>query len=293
MNLIPIHKIAEISNGKIAFSRHSSDRGNVSSVNYAHRDDYYIFILIEKIKKAKVKLLLDFEEYEVSENEVYCILPGQIHSHSGEISQIEASFLAVDSALVHDEYKKIFELQYLKRQKMKLNEKEMFDLRHSFSIIHRKLNTKNQPGTRHVLLDLISSYIGMIAETYQKGTRNSAGNQLSLIASRFKTLLSENYKTLKRPSQYAEKLSISPAYLNECVKKTTGLSVSNQIQSEIMLQAKRLLFYTSLNVKEIALQLGYEDFAYFTRLFTKGAKLSPTGFRKKYLKKENEKISSI
>jgi len=33
-----------------------------------------------------------------------------------------------------------------------------------------------------------------------------------------------------------------------------------------------------------AIVLGYEDWAYFTRLFTKASKLSPTQFRQKYLK---------
>lgn len=280
MNGIPIHKIAEVGDGKIAFSRHSSDI-KTSPIDYAHRDDYYIFLLIEK---GKAKLLLDFEEYEITENEVYCILPGQVHSHMGNIEHIEASFLAVDGALVRNEYKKIFEQQYLKRNKIELNEEAIADLKHCFSIIDRKLNAEKQPAKQHVLHDLISSYVGMIAEAYQKEMASSTKRQPTIITSRFKSLLSENCRSLKLPSQYAEKLNISSAYLNECVKKTTGSTAGDWIRNEIALQAKRLLFYTNLNVKEIALQLGYEDWAYFTRLFTKTAGLSPTQFRKEYLK---------
>jgi len=89
---------------------------------------------------------------------------------------------------------------------------------------------------------------------------------------------------MKSPSQYASKLNISPVYLNEAVKKTTGQTVSDYIQREIMTHAKRLLFYTNLSIKEIALELGYEDWAYFTRLFTKTSAISPRQFRKKHLK---------
>ncbi|MCD8194276.1 MAG: helix-turn-helix domain-containing protein [Tannerellaceae bacterium] len=60
--------------------------------------------------------------------------------------------------------------------------------------------------------------------------------------------------------------------------------MSDWIQYEIILQAKRLLYYTTMNIKEIAHTLGYEDHAYFTRLFTKVADMSPGQFRKKYLK---------
>jgi AraC-like DNA-binding protein len=49
------------------------------------------------------------------------------------------------------------------------------------------------------------------------------------------------------------------------------------------LRAKRMLIYTSLNIKEIAINLGFDDYAYFTRLFTKATGLSPTSYRKKYL----------
>ena len=44
-----------------------------------------------------------------------------------------------------------------------------------------------------------------------------------------------------------------------------------------------MLLYTSLNIKEIAINLGFDDYAYFTRLFTKVTGLSPTSYRKKYL----------
>jgi AraC-like DNA-binding protein len=51
-----------------------------------------------------------------------------------------------------------------------------------------------------------------------------------------------------------------------------------------MLEAKRRLFYTNESVKEIAFRLGYDDYAYFTRLFTKVCGISPTRFREIYRK---------
>ena len=65
------------------------------------------------------------------------------------------------------------------------------------------------------------------------------------ITSQFKTILSSNYQTMKRPNQYASQMRISSIYLNEAVKTTTGFSVRDCIQNEIVIQAKRLLY--SLN----------------------------------------------
>ena len=86
--------------------------------------------------------------------------------------------------------------------------------------------------------------------------------------------------TTKRPTEYADTLNISSDYLNECVKNTTGNSVSYQIQQRIILEAKRLLYYSDKSVKEISFELGYDDYPYFSRLFTKVAGITAPDFRK-------------
>lgn len=280
MNTIPTHKFSEKFQGEIAFLRYVSESDQLPAVNYAHRDDYYVFLFIEK---GEGKLLIDFKEYEITGTSVHCILPGQVHIPVGNINAC-GWILAVDTMLVKDEYKEIFEQVSLMGSKVNLNEHIINDLKYCASAIHKRLKSERQHIEESIIHDLLSYYIGITAEIYRKGFPVSKNKRLAAITFQFKTLLSANYPSLKRPSQYADKISISPVYLNEAVKKTTGLTVSECIQNEIIIQAKRLLFYTNLSVKEIALKLGYEDWAYFTRLFTKASKLSPTQFRKKYLK---------
>lgn len=70
-------------------------------------------------------------------------------------------------------------------------------------------------------------------------------------------------------------LHISPVYLNEVVKNVTGESVGRYIRNEIVLRAKRMLVYTTHNIGEIACELGFDDYAYFTRLFTKQTGMNP------------------
>ncbi len=77
----------------------------------------------------------------------------------------------------------------------------------------------------------------------------------------------------------AAQLHITPLYLNEIVKEITGFPASYWIHQEIMLEAKRLLYYTNLDVKQIAFDLGYEDHAYFSRFFKKNTGLTAGEFR--------------
>ena len=280
MSSIPIHKTSELFQGEIAQMRYISGEEKLSVKAHAHRDDYYIFLLIEEGKDI---VLVDFEEHEITENNIYYVLPGQVH-YSGDRINFKGWFLAVDNMLVKSEHKEIFEKSVITGYTPKPNEDTINALRSCAAIIYNRLKSNRQNIGQQILHDLLSAYIGMIAEIYQEGLNPSANKRSTIITYEFKALLSANYRSMKQPSQYAAKMNISPIYLYEAVKQTTGQSVSDYIRNEVVVQAKRLLFYTDMSVKEIALELGYEDYAYFTRLFTKASKLSPTQFRKKYLK---------
>jgi len=72
------------------------------------------------------------------------------------------------------------------------------------------------------------------------------------------------------------------------VKDITGFAVSYWIRQEVIMEAKRLLYYTHFTVKEIAINLGYSDTAYFIRLFRKTTGEPPLRFREKSRVKFNQ-----
>ena len=290
MNKIPTHKIAEVFDGNNAFLLHVSD-GKIHSnteyideewraqAGYAHRDDYYIFFLV---KEGNGRIMIDFEEYEIGENAIHCIMPGQVHQPAGYIN-VSGWFLAIDSLYVKNEYRHIFEKNAFFKTLVKASHEEIDRLETCLAMLEQRISCNELPIERTILSELVSVYVGMVAEIYCKETPTLQNNRSTEIAMQFKSLLAESYRTMKYPKQYAQQMNLSLVYLNEVVKKTIGLSVSRCIQNEIVLQAKRLLYYTNLTVKDIALRLGYEDRAYFTRLFTKIAGCPPLQFRKENL----------
>lgn len=291
MNKIPTHRLSEMFNGKNAFIVHVSNKEIRSNIDhhiydekhhrarYAHRDDYYIFFLV---KEGKGKISIDFVDYELIANSIHCIMPGQVHMPASYID-VDGWFLAVDSLLVKNEYKEIIEKRLLSGTVTKPSGQEMRELTSCLTVIEQRLNRNEHSIERSILSDLISAYIGMIADIYRRFTPTSLNNRATEITLQFKSLLAENYYSMKRPSQYAERMNLSLVYLNEVVKKTTGFSVSLCIREEIILQAKRLLYYTNLSIKEISQKVGYDDWAYFSRQFTKSTGFSPSVFRKRNL----------
>ncbi|RAV97927.1 helix-turn-helix domain-containing protein [Pseudochryseolinea flava] len=69
--------------------------------------------------------------------------------------------------------------------------------------------------------------------------------------------------------EYAAQMNITEQKLNELTKKNTGETTQQLINDLIVLEAKRLLNYEDMNVKQVALQLGFDDPHYFSRFFKK------------------------
>lgn len=104
----------------------------------------------------------------------------------------------------------------------------------------------------------------------------------------FSLLVEIHFKEKHSVADYADLLHLAPKTITHKFKRL-GLAQPNEIiKDRIILEAKRLLIHTNKTAKEIAYQLGYEDPAYFNRLFTIKTSDSPVSFRKKF----NSEISS-
>jgi AraC family transcriptional activator of pobA len=83
-------------------------------------------------------------------------------------------------------------------------------------------------------------------------------------------------------SQFAKMLRTTEAKLNEQSKLHTGRTAQNVIYGLIASEAKRLLIYQNLSVKEVAYQLGFNDPFYFSNFFKKHTNVSPKSYQEKY-----------
>jgi AraC family transcriptional activator of pobA len=278
MKNIPIHKLTDGENIGLEM-RHTSDVDMVSlsKITGAHRDDHYIFFLTQT---GIGTMMIDFTEVQIPEKAIFYVLPGQVH-HRIDHTDAEGWFLAVETLLVPKEFRLVFENQLLLQQPYLLNAQQYQQSYTLVNLLHNHFtHNKQSPFYIDILRSLLNAFTGIAACGYEK--LNEEGNKRSRpiqIAQGFKGLLIDNFRTEKRPNAYADMLNISETYLNEALKKATGFSVSYWITHEVILEAKRLLYYTQLNSKEIAHELGYEDHTYFSRLFKKSTGVTPLNFR--------------
>lgn len=278
MTRLPRHRVSDISETGIRLRVFSPDNIQEKPVNYAHQDDYYIFGFIES---GTCNIRIDFKEYELTGNKAALVLPGQVHrfTHSDQLS---AYLLMIDSAFVEETSQRTFEQYALTSQIIVLSLQQQAKLKSLFTILSDNLSfpgNHSQTLNLHVSLAIIDIIEDAIIS---QQTSYSLPQRYVEHTITFRNLLKQHIGHSHSPSYYARMMNLSPMYLNEAVKSTTGFNLSQNIQNEIIIRAKRELAYTHKSIKEIAQELGFEDYAYFTRIFSKTAGTTPTDFRKNH-----------
>lgn len=100
----------------------------------------------------------------------------------------------------------------------------------------------------------------------------------------FLRILEENFRQPHDVEFYASQLFMSPRNLNLITQHILQQSVSRIIETRKLIEAKNLLIATDKPVSEIGFDLGFNEKAYFTRVFKKNTGQTPTEFREEMRK---------
>lgn len=283
---IPIHKLSDETS--LGFQIEWVENANEAAVVRdsialdTHRDDHYIFGFQES---GHSRIMVDFTVLDLKKNSLLFVLPGQVHKYIDISRKATGWFIAVDTGLIPDVFRKALEDPLLIKRPVYPDAAGAKRFVQCLQLLHSIY--KQKPVTfyyKQVMYALLTSFIGMTAGEYT-GKQDSQGDRISRpehITLEFRKLLASQFRTKKSPAEFAAALNLSLSYLNEVVKACTGFAVSYWIHYEVVLEAKRLLYHTGYSVKEIANELGYEDHAYFSRLFKKMVALTPVEFRRRY-----------
>jgi AraC family transcriptional regulator, transcriptional activator of pobA len=133
-------------------------------------------------------------------------------------------------------------------------------------------------GRAHVLRALSAALIGLVARELASRERG-AGAADSELFRRFEALVEQHHLKRWSVSDYAEALSVTPTHLNRVTRTATGDTASHLILNRMVREARRNLVYTNLPVSTIAYALGFDDPAYFSRVYAAATGLSPRAFR--------------
>ncbi|QHS58344.1 AraC family transcriptional regulator [Chitinophaga agri] len=277
---IPVNYLEDNFNSGITIERMSlHDMPIFDIVAEAHRHDRHSFFLLEN---GTMTIEIDFQRHRLKRSSLLYMHPDQVHRILA-FKDVVVSSWAITNEYLHPEHLKLLE-KLTPGGPLPLR-KETFSLFYQAVTLFLQFSEQPQDSVYQSLLkDSCNALIALTISQYLKRAKTTDHpTRAETVTQAFRELLDHHYTADKRPAAYARQLNLSVPYLNECVRNTTGFSVSHHIQQRVVLEAKRLLYHSDKSVKEIASWLGYDDYPYFIRLFTKVAGMPPLSFRHKNL----------
>lgn len=167
-----------------------------------HRDDFYIFQLI---KSGQASMIVDFNDFTLTESSVFYILPGQIHRRINPGEQITGWLLLVDPAIISPGYRVVFEDNLALQQLLSLSSDQFLQCHQLLSLLVKKYQENiDQPFQVAVMHAILESFLGIVAGCFMTAKQHPGRihSKAAQIPECFGMLLLQHITTIKKPSAY-------------------------------------------------------------------------------------------
>ena len=284
-NEIPVYDISSVSEFRqdnILVSRFAPYYESHENLKQAHRHSFYHVLLFTQGRGTHS---IDFETFTIQPFQIYFMVPGQVHSWNfdgfvdGYIinfpTDVFQSFLLDPDFIESFSFFKgnvsdsVINIPQGSQQKIQ----SLFE-----DILKESLENKSFELT--MVKTLMINIFVLVSRFVPSRDGGDTSSYNYTLLKNFQKLISDNYKTLRLPKEYAELLYITPNHLNALCNDLLGISAGEVIRNRVFLEAKRLLINPDLSVSEIADKLNFTDNSYFTKAFRKHVTLTPEEFRK-------------
>jgi len=247
-------------------------------------------IFLKEIKCGDLKYGCNYYDYQ--EGSLVFISPGQIV----EVEDFGQNFQPKGYALIfHTDMirgtalgRHIHDYSffgYQSNEALHLSERERKIVLDCFSKIEYELEHAIDKHSKTLILSNIELFLNYCVRFYDRQfiTRDNVHKG---ILEKFENLLNYYYQsdqpqTIGLPSvaYCASELNLSSNYFGDLIKKETGKTAQEYIQSKVIDVAKEKIFDQSKSISQIANELGFKYPQHFTRLFKQRVGQSPNEYR--------------
>ncbi len=281
MNDIPVRKINlgfdSVKDFKIIDIEDLLKAGKI--VQKTHRHDFFLLLFFNS---GNGEHIIDFQKFDLKNNSAFVLRPGQVHSltinpnSKGQIIEFNSNIFDFETSV------KIRLLKKLSRRVvLECSEDEYSKLNALIRSMTTELSDKKMNFSKS-----INSYLNLLLielDRIQTTTKLEQKDSYELDKfDKISDLLDKYVLEPKNVSDYAQMMNLSSFQLNKITKTVQGKTFSEILNDRKILESKRFLLATSIQIKEIAFKLGYDDVSYFSRFFKKHTDLTPIQFRNKF-----------
>lgn len=269
--------------------------GSLPIFKYPCRFDGYCSLYC---KRGELQIEMNLNTYKIGPGSIFIYTPGNIIKASSDqnagLKDSEFTVIAVSREFMSGmkvDLSRLFSeaIKVLENPCIKLNEDEL-SLTEKYFDLFKQVASMNLPNVKDALMSLISSNFYVMASmmssrihtavTSMPPVVNSRSRRTEAVFQDFMELVKDNHMSERQIAFYADRLYLTPKYLSKLVKSVCGRSAHELIDDYVILEAKNLLRYSDLTVKEIVYELNFPNQTTFYRFFKSKAGMTPTDYRK-------------
>lgn len=280
----PIHTAKDMIDEVVSFELWPFTLGTRCPVSDMAEPHLHDFFVVHFVRQGSGTHFIDFNSYDVTPNTLYFVAPGQLHlwdvssGLDGYVMAFTEDFLRTSEA----PFGSVFELDFfnsLANQPLLQVVPEQVDQLMTMLDGMQKEFMGKSPGYGSILRAQLHILMVNIQRMFvDKTTMGDSAREPELVR-RFRKLVADRANEQWSIQQYADDLGVSSSRLNSVIKEATGLTPGQIVRREQVVEAKRLLAHSEMNVSEICFHLNFEDPSYFGRFFKRETGLSPSDFR--------------
>ena len=245
-------------------------------------------------KSGDFRLEVNMKSYDIHPSSIFIVIPGSIVKITplGEADPANYHFICILTSreFMHNirfDFSKSFQdsIRILRTPVISLSENQR-GIADDYLHLARKIIHSSLRNRKEVIGTLISSLAYTIADVWQENLisaqseKGSPNDRLSALFDRFIALVSEHCTRERNVGFYAEKLCLTPKYLSKLIKQASGQSAPEWIDSFVILEAKNLLKYSNVSIKEIVFRLHFPNQSVFYKFFKTHTGMTPSEYRK-------------
>ncbi len=243
--------------------------------------------------KGQVTLTVNLNEYGLDEGHLTIVSPEKIvkatcacDTETDEVSLIIVAMSQKFASEIHVDFKRLMnEALALKRANgIVLSEEHRGLLEDYFKLLARVVTADNR-FKDNTLTSLVSSMISFVAGVWSERMErldemeSQSSSRSRMVFEQFIRLVGEYHTRYRNVGFYADKLCLTPKYLSKLIKASSGRSAPEWIDAFVILEAKNLLKYSDISIKEIVYRLNFPNQSVFYKFFKCRTGMTPSEYR--------------
>lgn len=262
----------------------------VPAIQYFRRYMNIYAVFLKNIKCGN--MLYGCQPYDYEDGTLVFVAPGQVYGVDSKGVATKPSGYAlifhpdlIKGTTLGKTVKDYSFFSYEVNEALHLSKKERKTIVDCLEKIAEEIEQNIDKHSKTLIVSNIALFLNYCMRFYDRQfiTRSNANNDILV---RFENLLDDYFKSnkaidlgLPTVTYCAEELHLSPNYFGDLIKKETGNTALDYIQSRMIDEAKTKIFDSSKTINDIATELGFKYQQHFTRLFKQKTGVTPNEYR--------------